>query len=75
MDLSVLNHPSWYRAITLHERIDSRGAVQNTVPTIAANADQGERRLQRWRSQLPFTTGSYFPQRLAMDGISEEDFL
>jgi type 2 lantibiotic biosynthesis protein LanM len=31
--------------------------------------------MENWRLQPPFTIGSYFAQRLAMDGISEEEFL
>src|SRR5262245_48223410 len=67
--------PAWYHAITLTERIASLQAVQGTAPTVAVNADHAERRMRRWRSQPPFATGSAFPQRLAMDGLSEEELL
>jgi hypothetical protein len=72
---SFFDHSSWYRAITLAERVASLHAVQGTIPTVAVSAGHGERRLQRWRSQPPFTAGSYFSQRLAMGGISEEELL
>src|SRR5262249_61679204 len=37
------------------------------------NAHLAQRRLQRWRSQAPFATDSAFAERLALDGLSEED--
>src|ERR1700751_1568625 len=75
MDQSFFDDPSWYRATTLAERIGSLHPVQGGTPKVALNTDHGERRLQRWRSQSPFTTGSYFQQRLEMDGMAEEDLL
>ena len=67
--------PAWYHAITLTERIASLRTVQRKMLNGEMNTDLAERRMQRWRSQPPFTTGSYFAQRLAMDGISEDEFL
>jgi hypothetical protein len=37
------------------------------------NTDHAERRIQHWRSQPPFETGSYFAQRLTTDGMIEDD--
>jgi type 2 lantibiotic biosynthesis protein LanM len=65
----------WYQAITLTERIASLSAVRNQIPNVEVNADFAQRRMQRWRSQPPFTIDSYFAQRLAMDGITEDEFL
>lgn len=65
----------WYQAITLTERIASLPAVRNQMPNVEVNPDLAQSRMQRWRSQPPFTTGSYFAQRLAMDGITEDEFL
>jgi type 2 lantibiotic biosynthesis protein LanM len=75
MDHSFSDSPSWYRAITLAERIQSLRAVRGRMPKPAVDVDRGEQRLQRWRSQPPFTAGSYFPQRLAVEGIGAEELL
>jgi type 2 lantibiotic biosynthesis protein LanM len=66
---------TWYHAITLKERIALLRALQHTRPSVKVNTDLAERRRQRWRSQLPFATGSLFAQRLAMDGITEDNLL
>jgi type 2 lantibiotic biosynthesis protein LanM len=42
---------------------------------VEVNADRAAQRLLRWRSQTPFTSGLYFAQRLALDGISEDELL
>lgn len=64
---------AWYHALTLTERIALVRTLQQETLNVGTNADFAECRLQRWRSQPPFTTGSYFAQRLAMDGISEDE--
>jgi len=40
--------------------------------TAPPNADLGQRRLQRWRMQSPFTDEALFAERLAMDGLTDE---
>jgi hypothetical protein len=75
VDRSLLEDSTWYRAMTLTERIASLRAVQHSLPDVEINAAYAGRRLQRWRSQPPFSTGCYFAQRLAMDGTSEDEFL
>jgi type 2 lantibiotic biosynthesis protein LanM len=67
--------PKWCHAITLTERIASLRTIRHRTRKVETNADLAKRRMQCWQAQAPFTTGSYFAQRLAMDGISEEDFL
>ena len=67
--------PKWCHALTLTERIASPRTIRHRTRKVETNADLAKRRMQRWQAQAPFTTGSYFAQRLAMDGISEEDFL
>ena len=67
--------PKWCHALTLTERIASPRTIRHRIRKVETNADRARRRMQRWQAQAPFTTGSYFAQRLAMDGISEEDFL
>lgn len=66
---------AWYHAITLIERIASLRVVQSTQLNVEVNAELAERRMQRWRTQLPFPADSYFSQRLAMDGITEDEWL
>jgi type 2 lantibiotic biosynthesis protein LanM len=50
-------------------------AIEGAKLKIAVKADGAGRRMQRWRAQPPFSAGSYFAQRLAMDGMSEAEFL
>jgi type 2 lantibiotic biosynthesis protein LanM len=65
---------AWYAAATLSERIALRRAEKPEPSSFEVNADLSERRAERWRSQSPFDKGSYFGQRLAGEGISEEEF-
>lgn len=66
---------SWYQALTLSERIASLQTVQRQEVDREIESEDAIAYLQRWRSQSPFNTGSYFAQRLAMDGLSENEFL
>jgi type 2 lantibiotic biosynthesis protein LanM len=65
----------WYRAIDLKERIASLSVVANQIQNRQVNADLAQKRMERWHNQAPFPTESYFAERLAMDGIDEEEFL
>src|SRR3954452_23563316 len=62
-------------SLTLTERV----AVLRTVRPLMApgeiDRDRAAQRLHDWRSQPPFTTGTYFAQRLATEGITEDDLL
>lgn len=62
---------AWPRALTLAERI---ARLRRGAPLPPAEDPRTERRLARWRSQNPFSTGSWFAERLAVDGVSEEEF-
>lgn len=71
-DFQLGNSASWYRASTLRERIPCR----DKRSSLNAEAYQAvEERLQSWKEQTPFNTGSWFTERLAMDSITEEDLL
>lgn len=75
---NTVHYPSfhssaWYNATTLTERIVSQRLMQKTDPNIAINIELALRRIQRWKSQPPFTIDSYFTQRLAIDGMTEEE--
>lgn len=69
-----LQDPQWYHALTLPERV---AALRQAPPAskFEADVDLAQRRLKRWRSQAPFTQDAHFTQRLAMDGLTEVEFL
>src|SRR4051812_13121191 len=61
--------------LTLTERVAALRRVQPLPRLGATDRDRAARRLHDWRSQPPFATGSYFAQRLATDGITEDELL
>ena len=63
--------PEWYRALTLTERAAARGHRRS--PLAHGDALRAERRLRRWRAQPPLDNDRYFAQRLAVDGIREDE--
>ena len=68
-----LHHPSWYRALTLTERLASLRQDQQAARDVAVDAGRAERRLRRWRDQASFSTDGVFARRLAADGMNEDD--
>ena len=64
-------NPAWYRATTLSERLIVSRAANPPVVQPQTAVDRGQDRLQRWRSQTPFTKDSYFAKRLAQDDLTE----
>ena len=75
MDELCLESADWYHAVTLEERVASLRADLDVEHLGVADAELAEQRLQRWRSQAPFDSVSYFTQRLATEGLSEDDLL
>jgi type 2 lantibiotic biosynthesis protein LanM len=75
MHLPSFQDPNWYHAVTLTERLASLRDVPGATVHVNGNLDLARRRLQRWRAQAPFPTDTYFAQRLALDGLIEEDLL
>ena len=71
MNPSWLDSPAWARALALGERVAAPGDRQ-PWPEGGSNAELGQRRLQRWRSQPPFSDDALFAQRLARDGLDPE---
>ncbi len=68
--------PRWYRALSLTERLESRQAV--SAPQTGEEAAQCElasMRMEQWNSQLAFTRGVDFAERLAADNLTEDDLL
>lgn len=61
--------------MTLAERGAAWSGSQATGASPAESDARGRRRLERWRAQAPFATEAFFAQRLALDGIREEDLL
>ncbi len=74
MDEFSLESANWYQAATLRERIAYLRANQSAEYPSKADTELAEQRMQRWRSQAPFDAGSHFTQRLATDGLSEDEF-
>ncbi|HEX3560522.1 MAG TPA: type 2 lanthipeptide synthetase LanM family protein [Pyrinomonadaceae bacterium] len=71
---ALLAPASWYAALTLSERVALLRSDRGGPPSFEGDDALAERRLRGWRSQAPFDQASYFGQRLAADGISEEEF-
>ena len=63
----------WYRASTLAERVASLRRAPSENQTAVIDTDLAARRIERWQSQPPFSTDSYFAQRLQMEGLSEDE--
>ncbi len=74
MNQACFQSSAWYKATTLTERIKSLSTIGSNRFKIEINAELSQRKMQRWKSQSPFSNGSYFAQRLAIDGITEDDF-
>ena len=64
---------SWHRALTLPERITPYPQEHNTPPL--SNSELAHKRLQRWKEQIAFKQEGLFIERLALDGLAEEDLL
>lgn len=73
MDLLYFQTPVWYNALTLTERIASLQTQER--PNTEVNTELAKQRLQRWQTQPPFEVSSFFTQYLAVNGISENEFL
>ncbi|HEX2913348.1 MAG TPA: type 2 lanthipeptide synthetase LanM family protein [Chloroflexia bacterium] len=72
----LARNPAWMRALTLSERLSlksNNGKAEASEEPL--NLEKGNRRLQRWKKQKPFQTGSYFNRRLAQAGLNENELL
>lgn len=74
MSQQISPSPSWNQAATLAERLPTLtvAALENMA---GIDSSQAARRLERWRSQTPFSHENYFAQRLEVDGLTEEKLL
>src|SRR5262245_21474502 len=62
-------------SLTLTERVAVLRKSRSLTPLGEIDRDRAVQRLHDWQSQPPFATGTYFAQRLATDGITEDEFL
>ncbi|HKS26453.1 MAG TPA: type 2 lanthipeptide synthetase LanM family protein [Pyrinomonadaceae bacterium] len=75
MNQSAFQDPAWLHAVTLTERLESLRATRSESDRIEVDAELANRRLQRWRSQSPFTSDDPFNKRLNVGGLTEQEFL
>ena len=73
MGASILENPAWRRAWSLTERLSRFRQIENTT-RIAMDRELAAETLALWRAGSPFDKGSYFADRLALDGITEDEF-
>ncbi len=67
---------TWYRALSLPERISTHIPHLNEQHlSPQSHIELGRKRLQRWKEQPAFKQEGSFAQRLALDGLTEEDLL
>ncbi len=75
--MSILDFQSdkWYHSFTLFERISLLKKVHFLDSNLNIYAPASQKKVLRWKSQFPFNVGNFFTQRLAMDGITENEFI
>ncbi|WP_414577939.1 type 2 lanthipeptide synthetase LanM family protein [Anabaena sp. CCY 9402-a] len=71
---SVINK-QWLQALTLAERITLLNILNSPTSQQQINPKTAQQRIQRWREQNSFMSDADWVQRLALDGITEEEFL
>ena len=65
----------WYRASYVHERLAVRRATPSWFTPGPLDAARGQRRLERWRAEAPFTSDEWWNQRMALEHAAEEEWL
>src|SRR5438105_3910362 len=72
----LIKNPSWYKALTLTERLASlRAQCSNERTTASYDHELATERLRRWREQSPFENDASFAERLALDAMTDDEFL
>src|SRR5690242_8775375 len=66
----VVDTPSWYRALSLTERLRSFQSLQ-----APEQSELDGRKMHRWKEQEAFKKGVDFAERLTADHLTECDFL
>lgn len=75
MNKSHWHTSAWYNALTLAERTVSLNRFHKNISNVQVKTDLAKQKWNKWKLQSPFTTGSHFTERLAMEGITEDKFL
>ena len=75
MNQELLISSNWYRATTLTERTALSRTESGQGNLSQIDLDRATRRLQHWRSDPSFDTNTLFADRLAADGVTENQFL
>lgn len=66
--------PSWYKALTLTERLGSLPQEWDRSEVEAFNNRLASLRLERWQAQPHFQKNGFWNERLALDALSEDEF-
>ncbi|HEV8493010.1 MAG TPA: type 2 lanthipeptide synthetase LanM, partial [Candidatus Angelobacter sp.] len=69
----ILDDPAWQRAWTLNERLSRFRQVKDKTQIIV-DLELAAETLALWRVSSPFDKGRYFADRLAREGITEDEF-
>jgi type 2 lantibiotic biosynthesis protein LanM len=70
---SILESAAWRRALTLAERLAELRPLWAKTQ-IPIDRELAAETLALWRANSPFDQDQYFSERLAVDGITEEEF-
>jgi class II lanthipeptide synthase len=73
MSASLFTNPAWRRAWSLAERLSRYRQITDKTQ-IPIDSVLAAETLSLWRAGSPFDNDSYFARRLAMDGITEDEF-
>lgn len=75
MNPAWFTSPAWWHAFTVAERSTPQPGSEGSRISPGEPSARGRRRFERWRAQPPFTDDTYYIQRLALDGIDQEQHL
>jgi type 2 lantibiotic biosynthesis protein LanM len=70
---SIADNPAWHRASSLAERLLELRQLDGKAP-MPVDLELASETLELWRSSSPLDRDSYFADRLAMDGITHDEF-
>lgn len=75
VDTATLSSPAWRRAWTLVERLARLREMQiENNAKVSFDPELAAELLALWRASSPFDKGTYFADRLAVNGITEAEF-
>jgi type 2 lantibiotic biosynthesis protein LanM len=73
IDAAILSNLAWRRAWSLTERLCVFRQSKDKIKT-AFDGELAAELLALWRAGSPFDQGAYFTDRLAMEGVTQEEF-